>query len=173
MHSSGGATPRHVVVIPCRYGSIRFPGKPLALLGDKPLMWHVYQRCQKAERIAETFIATDDARIQEVCRRLDMACLLTRDHLAGTDRVAECLRYLKVDGYLNVQGNEPFVSPAAIDAVSTALALSDPSVAAVNRAHDLGARAHGKLARAYAESWISSGATMGCSKISGAGSSSK
>ncbi|MEU3164045.1 3-deoxy-manno-octulosonate cytidylyltransferase [Streptosporangium sp. NPDC006930] len=132
MHSSGGVTPRHVAVIPCRYGSTRFPGKPLALLGDKPLMWHVYQRCQQAKRIAETFIATDDARIQESCRRLGMACLLTRDHPTGTDRVAECLRYLKADGYLNVQGDEPFVSPAAIDAVSTALALSGPSAIAVN-----------------------------------------
>ncbi|MET8048529.1 3-deoxy-manno-octulosonate cytidylyltransferase [Streptosporangium sp. NPDC005286] len=132
MSLSGGTVPHHVAVIPCRYGSTRFPGKPLALLGDKPLMWHVYQRCQQAERIVETFIATDDPRIQEECRRLDMACLLTGDHPTGTDRVAECLRYVKADGYINVQGDEPFVSPAAIDAVSHALALSDPPVAAVN-----------------------------------------
>ncbi|WP_442811650.1 MULTISPECIES: cytidylyltransferase domain-containing protein [unclassified Streptosporangium] len=110
MPSSGGTTPHHVAVIPCRYGSTRFPGKPLALLGDKPLMWHVYRRCQQAENIAETFIATDDARIQEECCRLGMACLLTGNHLTGTDR-----------GSGESAGVSPSRNPRATVAVRTAL----------------------------------------------------
>ncbi|MFG2667296.1 cytidylyltransferase domain-containing protein [Streptomyces sp. NPDC048387] len=60
----------HIAVIPCRWGASRFPGKPLAQLGDKPLLWHVHQRCLEAERLDGVVVATDDERIEEVCHRL-------------------------------------------------------------------------------------------------------
>ncbi|MEV0615660.1 3-deoxy-manno-octulosonate cytidylyltransferase [Nonomuraea sp. NPDC050404] len=132
IHGIDRSAPHHVAVIPCRFASTRFPGKPLADLNGKPVMWHVYQRCQQAEHIAETVIATDDPRIQQACADLGMTCLLTGDQPTGTDRVAECLHHLKADGYINVQGDEPFISPAAINAVSQALAAADPSIAGLN-----------------------------------------
>ncbi|MFE1174271.1 3-deoxy-manno-octulosonate cytidylyltransferase [Streptomyces sp. NPDC058773] len=123
---------RHIAVIPCRWGASRFPGKPLAMLGDKPLLWHVHQRCQEAKHLDNAIVATDDRRIAETCRRLDIPCVMTGEHATGTDRVAECAQYLDADAYINVQGDEPFINPAAIDAVSEAIAHLDATVLAVN-----------------------------------------
>lgn len=121
---------RHIGVIPCRWGATRFPGKPLASLGGKPLLWHVYRRCTQAKRLAETVVTTDDERIERVCGQLGIPCLMTRTHPTGTDRMAECAEKISADGYINVQGDEPFVDPAAIDAVSETLqALSGDDVA--------------------------------------------
>ncbi|MFE9880188.1 3-deoxy-manno-octulosonate cytidylyltransferase [Streptomyces sp. NPDC005784] len=129
---------RHVAVIPCRWGASRFPGKPLAMLGDKPLLWHVHQRCLEATRLDGVLVATDDERIEAVCRRLGIECLRTREHLTGTDRVAECARRVPADGYINVQGDEPFIEPAAIDAVSEALHHLTAGTLAVNAYTELG-----------------------------------
>ncbi|NUQ96658.1 MAG: 3-deoxy-manno-octulosonate cytidylyltransferase [Streptomyces sp.] len=129
---------RHVAVIPCRWGASRFPGKPLALLGDKPLLWHVHQRCLEAKRLDGVLVATDDERIEAACRRLGIECLRTREHLTGTDRVAECAQRVSADGYINVQGDEPFITPAAIDAVSDALHHLTSGILAVNAYTELG-----------------------------------
>ncbi|MER6187849.1 NTP transferase domain-containing protein [Streptomyces sp. NPDC001652] len=123
---------RHIAVIPCRWGASRFPGKPLALLGGKPLLWHVHQRCLKAKRLDGAIVATDDERIEAACRDLGIDCIRTGDHLTGTDRVAEVAERLPADGYINVQGDEPFISPTAIDDVSEALECSRPDTFAVN-----------------------------------------
>ncbi|UKY49890.1 3-deoxy-manno-octulosonate cytidylyltransferase [Streptomyces inhibens] len=123
---------RHVAVIPCRWGASRFPGKPLAMLGDKPLLWHVHQRCQEATRLDDAIVATDDPRIEETCRKLGIRCVMTGEHATGTDRVAECAQHLDADAYINVQGDEPFIDPAAIDAVSEAVAHLDTTTLAVN-----------------------------------------
>ncbi|AKJ10129.1 3-deoxy-manno-octulosonate cytidylyltransferase [Streptomyces incarnatus] len=124
---------RHrIAVIPCRWGASRFPGKPLAQLGDKPLLWHVHQRCLEAERLDGVVVATDDERIEEVCHRLGIECMRTGEHLTGTDRVAECAERLPADAYINVQGDEPFISPTAIDAVSQAMEHLAPRALAVN-----------------------------------------
>ncbi|MFF4874199.1 3-deoxy-manno-octulosonate cytidylyltransferase [Streptomyces sp. NPDC000961] len=126
-------TPRHhIAVIPCRWGSSRFPGKPLAQLGGMPLLWHVHQRCLEAERLDGVVVATDDERIEEVCHQLGIECVRTGEHLTGTDRVAECAEHLAADAYINVQGDEPFMAPAAIDAVSQALDELPPATLAVN-----------------------------------------
>ncbi|MFJ3504339.1 3-deoxy-manno-octulosonate cytidylyltransferase [Streptomyces sp. NPDC090135] len=122
----------HVAVIPCRWGASRFPGKPLAQLGGQPLLWHVHQRCLEAERLDGVVVATDDERIERVCRELGIECMRTGQHLTGTDRVAECATRLLADAYINVQGDEPFISPAAIDAVSEALEHLPPGILAVN-----------------------------------------
>ncbi|MFD8607397.1 3-deoxy-manno-octulosonate cytidylyltransferase [Streptomyces sp. NPDC059631] len=123
---------RHIAVIPCRWGASRFPGKPLALLGDKPLLWHVHQRCLEAKRLDGAIVATDDERIEAACRELGIDCLRTGEHLTGTDRVAEVAERLPADGYINVQGDEPFIAPGAIDAISEALEHLPPGTLAVN-----------------------------------------
>ncbi|MBB4984131.1 3-deoxy-manno-octulosonate cytidylyltransferase [Streptomyces nymphaeiformis] len=122
----------HVAVIPCRWGASRFPGKPLAQLGGKPLLWHVHQRCLEAERLDGVVVATDDERIERACHELGIESMRTGQHLTGTDRVAECAAHLPADAYINVQGDEPFISPAAIDAVSEALEHLAPGTLAVN-----------------------------------------
>ncbi|SCD43352.1 3-deoxy-manno-octulosonate cytidylyltransferase (CMP-KDO synthetase) [Streptomyces sp. BpilaLS-43] len=128
-----GAKPRrHIAVIPCRWGASRFPGKPLALLGDKPLLWYVHQRCLEAKRLSGAVVATDDERIEAACRELGIDCVRTREHLTGTDRVAEVAERLSAEGYINVQGDEPFISPTAIDDVSEALEYTPPDTLAVN-----------------------------------------
>ncbi|MEU4268978.1 NTP transferase domain-containing protein [Streptomyces sp. NPDC026092] len=115
---------------------VAFPGKPLAQLGDKPL-WHVHQRCLEAERLDGVVVATDDERIERVCHELGIECMRTDQHLTGTGRVAECAARLPADAYINVQGDEPFISPAAIDAVSEAL---EHLVPRGERVHGVGRR---------------------------------
>lgn len=126
------ASSHHIAVIPCRWGASRFPGKPLAQLGGRPLLWHVHQRCLEAQRVDGVVVATDDARIEKACRDLGIECMRTGEHLTGTDRVAECAELLPADAYINVQGDEPFISPAAIDAVSEALEHLAHGTLAVN-----------------------------------------
>jgi len=123
-----------VAVIPCRYLSSRFEGKPLALIGDKPMMWHVYQQASKATSVDEVYIATDDEKIRAKCEELGLKVLMTgTQHITGTDRVAECARLLDADVIVNVQGDEPFIEPSSIDAVTNALLDSKlPNLAAAN-----------------------------------------
>ncbi|MGA5506948.1 3-deoxy-manno-octulosonate cytidylyltransferase [Streptomyces umbrinus] len=123
---------RHVAIIPCRWGASRFPGKPLALLGDMPLLWHVHQQCTKARFIADAIVATDDKRIEDACHQLGIRCVMTSDQPTGTDRVAQCAERIEADAYINVQGDEPFITPAAIDAVSEELTHLDDDFVAVN-----------------------------------------
>ncbi len=133
VHTTQPTSPRrHVAIIPCRWGASRFPGKPLAPLGDKPLLWHVHQRCMEATRLDGVFVATDDERIEAACHRLGIECMRTQEHLTGTDRVAECAERLSADAYINVQGDEPFIAPTAIDAISDALHHLTPGALAVN-----------------------------------------
>ncbi len=112
-------------VIPCRFQSSRFEGKPLATIGGKPMMWHVYQQVAKAASIEVAYIATDSEAIGKACDELGMRWIMTSDrHLTGTDRVAECARKLDADVIVNVQGDEPFILPESIDAVTNALLQS-------------------------------------------------
>jgi 3-deoxy-manno-octulosonate cytidylyltransferase (CMP-KDO synthetase) len=121
-------------IIPCRFASTRFPGKPLADISGKPMMWHVYQRVLESGSADSIHIATDDERIAEACRSLGLAYLMTSDqHFTGTDRVAEAARKLEADFIVNVQGDEPLIDPGAISAVVVALKnLQDQGVAATN-----------------------------------------
>lgn len=108
-----------VCIIPCRYNSTRFPGKPLADIGGKPMMWHVYQKASTVGLLDEVYIATDDERIESVCHDYNMNCLRTRDvHETGTDRLTECAEKVVADIYVNVQGDEPMIDPCAIEAVT-------------------------------------------------------
>src|SRR6056300_1207570 len=108
-----------VGVIPCRYDSSRFPGKPLALINGKPMMWHVYQRCLESGILDEVYIATDDERIETEANKLGLNVVMTYErHSTGTDRVAEVAQTIKADFYVNIQGDEPLIDPEAIQLVT-------------------------------------------------------
>lgn len=107
-----------IVVIPARYSSSRFPGKPLALLAGKPVLRHVYDNAVKAQGSENVFIATDDKRIEEKFNSFGANVIMTSERLnSGTDRVAEASRGLDADIILNLQGDEPFIDPNAISRV--------------------------------------------------------
>ena len=113
-----------IAIIPARYGATRFPGKALHLLAGKPLVQHVWERCREAKRLDGVIIATDDLRIAEAAFGFGAEVAMTRaDHPSGTDRVAEVAATLgkKVTHVLNVQGDEPTVSPTLIDRLADAL----------------------------------------------------
>jgi 3-deoxy-manno-octulosonate cytidylyltransferase (CMP-KDO synthetase) len=113
------------VIIPARYASSRFPGKPLAELGGKPMVVRVCERAAQSGAKA-VHVATDDERIAKVVREHGYCALMTRaDHVSGTDRLAEAAQQLKLPGdavVVNVQGDEPLIAPALIAQVAEALA---------------------------------------------------
>lgn len=123
-----------VGIIPARYKSTRFPGKPLADICGKPMVWHVYQCAIKAELLDEVYVATDDKRIKEVCNQMGLNVLLTKvSHPTGTDRVSECATMIDADYYVNIQGDEPMIDPRAInDVVQALLSEHDKNVMATN-----------------------------------------
>ncbi|MFZ5471393.1 MAG: 3-deoxy-manno-octulosonate cytidylyltransferase [Myxococcota bacterium] len=114
-------------VIPARYASSRFPGKPLALIAGKPMVQHVYERCQESDAFDHIIVATDDARIEEAVRRFGGAVALTSPACAsGTDRVAQVARSTEANVYVNVQGDEPAIHPQSLAALTQA--FDDPLV---------------------------------------------
>ena len=117
-------------VIPARYASTRFPGKPLALIAGKPLIQHVVERCQLAPSLAEVIVATDDTRIWEVAQNFCRAEMTAPDHQSGTDRIAEVARNCACDAVVNIQGDEPLIAPEVVDAVARALEREEMSTAA-------------------------------------------
>ena len=119
-----------VGIVPARYGSSRFPGKPLALIAGKPLIQHVVERCQKARSLAEVIVATDDTRIWEVAQNFCRAEMTAPQHPSGSDRIAEVAASYECDAVVNIQGDEPLIDPSVVDAVASALARSDMSTAA-------------------------------------------
>jgi 3-deoxy-manno-octulosonate cytidylyltransferase (CMP-KDO synthetase) len=119
-----------VGIIPARYASTRFPGKPLALIAGKPLLQHVVQRCQQASSLSEVIVATDDQRIAETARRFCRVEMTAASHPSGSDRIAEAAARLACDAVVNVQGDEPLIDPGVIDAVAGALRAAEMSTAA-------------------------------------------
>ena len=104
---------RTAIVIPARWGSTRFPGKPLHLLAGKPLIQHVWERCIAVPGVDQVIVATDDTRILETAFSFGAEVALTSSaHPSGTDRIAEVAKNLRSTGILlNVQGDEPFLDP--------------------------------------------------------------
>ncbi|MCX8157114.1 MAG: 3-deoxy-manno-octulosonate cytidylyltransferase [Verrucomicrobiae bacterium] len=117
-------------VIPARYGAVRFPGKPLAFIAGKFLIQRVIEQCLQARSLAEVIVATDDRRIAEVAGRFASVEMTSPDHPSGTDRVAEVVRRRDCDAVVNLQGDEPLMPPAAIDAVAQALHHAEMTTAA-------------------------------------------
>ncbi len=110
--------PRKILgVIPARFASSRFPGKVLALLSSKTILQHVYERACQSRYLSTTIIATDDERVYEAARSFGAPVRMTsRDHASGTDRVAEVASGEDASVVVNIQGDEPLIDPAAIDA---------------------------------------------------------
>ncbi|MBI2105127.1 MAG: 3-deoxy-manno-octulosonate cytidylyltransferase [Candidatus Omnitrophica bacterium] len=105
-----------LVVIPARYGSTRFPGKPLALLRGKPVIQHVYEQAAKARRADAVVVATDDRRILDAVERFGGQAVMTSPEArSGTERAAEAARPRSEAVIVNVQGDEPLIQPEMID----------------------------------------------------------
>ncbi len=116
------------VVIPARYASTRFPGKPLADLCGKPMIQWVYERSSLCEVVHRVVVATDDVRIAEAVAAFGGEVAMTRsDHATGTDRLAEVAASLDDELVVNVQGDEPMIDPAMIQAAVAPL-LADESI---------------------------------------------
>ena len=107
-------------IIPARYGSTRLPGKPLAMIGDKPMIQHVYEQVSKAMEIEQVIVATDDQRVYDAVVAFGGQAMMTRpDHLTGTDRLAEvAATHTEIDVVINVQGDEPLIDASVIDALA-------------------------------------------------------
>jgi 3-deoxy-manno-octulosonate cytidylyltransferase (CMP-KDO synthetase) len=117
-------------IIPARYASTRFPGKPLHLIAGRPLVQRVIERCRLARSLAEVIVATDDERIAAVAGRFCRVEMTRADHPSGTDRIAEVAARCACDAVVNIQGDEPLMDPGVVDAVAGALADSEMSTAA-------------------------------------------
>ena len=117
-------------IIPARYASSRFPGKPLYPIAGKPLLQHVVERCRQARALNEVIVATDDTRIAEAMTNFCRVEMTSERHPSGTDRIAEVVERNDCDAALNIQGDEPLNEPQVIDAVARALAGSPMSTAA-------------------------------------------
>ena len=107
-------------IIPARYGSTRLPGKPLAMIGDKPMIQRVYEQVSKATEIEQVIVATDDQRVYDAVVAFGGQAMMTRpDHLTGTDRLAEvAATHTEIDVIINVQGDEPLIDASVIDALA-------------------------------------------------------
>jgi len=99
-----------VAIIPARYGSTRLPGKPLADIGGKPMIQHVYESASKARELDRVVVATDDRRVEQAVRSFGGEVMMTsKHHASGTDRLAEVARKIRADWLVNVQGDLPFI----------------------------------------------------------------
>ncbi len=117
-------------VIPARFASTRFPGKPLVKIAGKFLIQHVVEQCQKAKSLSEIIVATDDTRIWEIAQDFCRVEMTSPDHPSGSDRIAEVAQRCECDAIVNIQGDEPLIEPAVIDAVANALNENEMSTAA-------------------------------------------
>lgn len=127
-----------VGIIPARYGSTRLPGKPLADLGGRPLIQHVYERASRA--LPEVIVATDDERIVAAVQAFGGRAVMTRaEHRCGTERVAEVAAGTAADVVVNIQGDEPFIDPLMIQEVVAPL-LAEPHVLMATLSRDIRAQ---------------------------------
>lgn len=117
-------------IIPARYASTRFPGKPLHPIAGKPLIQRVVEQCQQARSLSEVIVATDDPRIADVAKTFCRVEMTRADHPSGSDRIAEVAARCECDAVVNVQGDEPLIDPAVIDFATAALRDSEMSTAA-------------------------------------------
>ncbi len=103
-------------VIPARYGSTRFPGKPLIIINGKPMIQHVWESSAKSKLINELYVATDDKRIFDAVNGFGGKAVMTsKKHKSGSDRIGEVIKNKKCDIVVNIQGDEPFINPGNID----------------------------------------------------------
>jgi 3-deoxy-D-manno-octulosonate cytidylyltransferase len=125
------AEPKIVAIIPARYQSNRFKGKPLALIQGKPMIQHVVERAWKVPLLSQVVVATDDERIAKAVEEFGSSWVMTRsDHATGTDRLAEAAQHIGLadqDVIVNIQGDQPLFPPAIVEQVAAPL-IADPSL---------------------------------------------
>lgn len=124
-------------IIPARYASTRFPGKPLATLGEKPMIQHVYERV--ANELQEVWVATDDERIAEAVKAFGGNVVMTSDkHRSGTDRCLEAYQNIKSSAnvVINIQGDEPFINPLQIRQIKACFDDKDTQIATLIRPYN-------------------------------------
>lgn len=140
MHKEIETSVDTVALIPSRYGSTRFPGKPLALLRGKPMIQHVYEHTCRVRGLARVLVATDDDRIAAAVRAIGGEVVMTRaDHPTGTDRIAEVALGLSAEVIVNVQGDLPFFPPSLVEDAVAALIRAPAAVMATVKTpiHDI------------------------------------
>lgn len=128
---------KFVGIIPARYASTRFPGKPLALLGGKPIIQHVYENAAKA--FDDTYVATDDKRISDAVSAFGGKAIMTKsEHKSGTDRIEEVVEKLDLacDVVVNVQGDEPFVQLSQLETVCNCFQDERTQIATLGKRFD-------------------------------------
>ncbi len=133
--------PTVLAIIPARYASTRFPGKPLVEISGKSLLQRTYEQVCKVKAWADVLIATDDERIEQAAKAFGAKVVMTSpNHLTGTDRCAEVLaKYGKaVDYVVNIQGDEPFIEPAQIEALLSGFSQKPELVTLIKKITDLG-----------------------------------
>ena len=129
-------------IIPARYASSRFPGKPLAIIHNKPMIQHVYEQASKVDQLDELIVATDDPRIEKVVKEFGGKVMMTKPtHSSGTERCAEVQKTLKHSGNLfdiiiNIQGDEPFIDPKQIDLVASCFKEENVQIATLAKKID-------------------------------------
>jgi len=125
-----------VGIIPARWSSTRFPGKPLHPIVGKPLLRHVWEQCRRARALDSIIVATDDMRIAEAAFAWGAEISLTsRDHVSGTDRIAEVAAKLRgVSHLINIQGDEPLIDPELINQLARKL-QRNPKIEMITAAH--------------------------------------
>jgi 3-deoxy-manno-octulosonate cytidylyltransferase (CMP-KDO synthetase) len=105
-------------IIPARYASSRFPGKPLADICGKPMIWWVYQQVKKAKGLSDICVATDDVRIAQACENLEMNFMMTEtNHSTSTERLNEVAHKIPADFYVCINGDEPLIEPRLIETI--------------------------------------------------------
>lgn len=121
-----------IAVIPARYQSSRMPGKPLADILGRPMIWWVWQEAQKCPALSGVVVATDDERIADACKAYGMDyCMTSPDHDTPTGRIWEVSTKLEADLYLQVMGDEPLINAAAFDLILPKTLPQDPYYVAV------------------------------------------
>ena len=131
--------PKCYGIIPARYGSSRFPGKPLAMILGKPMFRHVFERARQCPELSEVVLATDDERIRRAAQESNVPVVFTRkDHPNGTSRVMEAARILEIPEdavVVNIQGDEPVLAPAMVSQLL--LPFRDTTVEATTLAREI------------------------------------
>jgi len=132
-----GVKPQVMVVIPARYGSSRFPGKPLVKLGPRPLIQHVYEQAASCRSVKDVLVATDDERIRETVERFGgRAVMVTGNYRTGTDRVAAVAQTVPGEYFLNLQGDEIPEAPALLEDLIEPFLGCDAEMGTLKRAMD-------------------------------------
>jgi 3-deoxy-manno-octulosonate cytidylyltransferase (CMP-KDO synthetase) len=124
----GAASVSVVAVIPARYGSTRLPGKALARIGGMPMIVRVWRQARQARIVDRVIVATDDERILHAMGEAGGEVMMTASsHQSGTDRIAEVAQRIVADIYINVQGDQPFIAPADLEALAAPM-IADPEL---------------------------------------------